>query len=108
MDGGHPRQERRPIRVVEMSDTGIGPCDGTLSAMADRTKLIPIQGGNAAQQVDLTELLEDMDLRQALPRLRALSRRRKPAANSVLAVVDAGTVEAPAPVPGEPDSGAPA
>jgi hypothetical protein len=52
-----------------------------------RAQLQLIKGGDALQQVDLTDLLENMDVREAMPQLRALARRRKSAANSALAVV---------------------
>lgn len=58
--------------------------------MSSSIHLKLIHGGDVLHQVDLTDLLENMDLRDALPRLRALSRRRRPAANSVLSVVEPG------------------
>ena len=65
--------------------------------MTERPRLTLIQGGDAPHQVDLTGLLENMDAREAIPQLRALARRRKPAANSALAVVGAVTPAATAP-----------
>lgn len=47
-----------------------------------------IQGGNALDDVDWTYLLEELDLRDALPLLLQLGRRKKPAANSPLHLVD--------------------
>lgn len=61
----------------------------TVQSQSPRLKLI--EGGDAPRQIDLADLLENMDVRQALPRLREISRRRKAAANSSLAVVASGT-----------------
>ena len=70
---------------------------GDTCGMTERPRLTLIRGDDALHQVDLTDLLENMDAREALPRLRALARRRKPAANSALAVVGAVTPAATAP-----------
>ena len=48
-----------------------------------------IAGGDPFSHGDWTALLEEQDVRDALPQLRALARRMKPAANSALAVVAA-------------------
>lgn len=53
-----------------------------------RLDLQLLQGGDALNRIDMTYLLEELDLRDALPLLRALARRRKKAANSMLRVVD--------------------
>lgn len=50
--------------------------------------LVVHQGGDELGQLDMTHLLEEMDLRDALPLMRALGRRMKPAANSPLALVE--------------------
>ena len=72
--------------------------------MTERPRLTLIRGDDALQQVDLTDLLENMDAREAMPQLRALARRRKPAANSALAVVGAETPATTAPVLSGPDN----
>lgn len=82
----------------------IASLHATLTAMTERTHLQLIQGGNELQQADLTDLLENMDAREAIPQLRVLARRRKPAANSVLSVVDAENQAATAPCLPEPDN----
>ena len=84
-------------RSIGAAQVQVATLHATLTAMTVRTHLQLIQGGNELQQADLTDLLENMDAREALPRLRALARRRKPAANSALAVVGAVTPAATAP-----------
>lgn len=53
------------------------------------------------EEVDWTHLLEEMDARDALPILRQMSRRMKPAANSALAVVEPDSPAASPKYPGE-------
>ena len=72
--------------------------------MTERPRLTLIRGDDALHQVDLTDLLENMDAREAMPRLRELARRRKSAANSALSVVGAESPAATAPVPSDPDN----
>lgn len=58
---------------------------------SDRPATAPltlIPGGNALHDVDWTYLLEELDLRDALPLLQQLGRRMKPAANSPLHLID--------------------
>lgn len=52
-----------------------------------RPHLQLLQGSDALNHIDLTYLLEELDLREALPLLRALQLRRKQAANSTLSLV---------------------
>jgi hypothetical protein len=59
------------------------------------------------EKVDWTHILEEMDARDALPILRQMSRRMKPAANSALAVVEQGSQEASQKDPGEQSSNGP-
>lgn len=68
--------------------------------MNDKPRMTLIQGDNALRQADLTDLLETMDVREAMPELRRLARRLKPAANSVLAVADAEVAADDGSVPG--------
>ena len=82
----------------------IATLHATLTVMTVRTHLQLIRGGNELQQADLTDLLENMDVREAIPLLRVLARQRKPAANSVLSVVGAENAAATAPSLPEPDS----
>ena len=42
------------------------------------------------EEVDWVHLLEELDARDALPILRQMTRQRKPAANSALALVESG------------------
>ena len=72
--------------------------------MTERPRLTLIRGDDALHQVDLTDLLENMDAREAIPQLRLLARRRKPAANSVLSIVGAENPAATAPSLPEPGS----
>lgn len=51
------------------------------------------------QEVDLVHLLEELDAREALPILRRMARQKMPAANSVLALVESGSLEAPPKAP---------
>ena len=83
-----------PIRVEKLRPSRAP--GATLLDMPEHTLKL-LDGGDAAHQMDLTHLLEDMDLRDAMPKLREISRRRKPAANSVHAVVRGGLQEAVAP-----------
>ncbi len=46
------------------------------------------------EDVDMVHLLEVMDARDAIPILRQMSRQKKPAANSALALVESGSREA--------------
>lgn len=69
-----------------------------------RTQFQLIKGGNALQQVDLTDLLENMDVREAMPQLRALARQRKAAANSVLEVVGATSAATVGTASDQPDN----
>ena len=48
-----------------------------------------IAGGDPFSHVDWAALLEEQDVRDALPQLRTLARRMKPAANSALEAVAA-------------------
>jgi len=80
----------------------------TLQAMNDtRTHLQLINGDHALQQAEWIDLLENVDVRDALPRLRALARQMQPAANGALAVVAAETAEGSGSSPGAADSRAP-
>ena len=56
--------------------------------MSEKPQLKLVQGGHASKDIDWVDLLENMDLKDALPQLKQLSRQRKVAANSVLAVVE--------------------
>lgn len=94
-------------RSIGAAQVQVATLHATLTAMTVRTHLQLIQGGNELQQADLTDLLENMDVSEALPQLRALARRRKPAANSALTAVDAVTQADLQPSPGELDSHAP-
>lgn len=47
------------------------------------------------EEVDWVHLLEELDAREALPILRSMSRQRKPAANSALALVEPDSTAAP-------------
>jgi hypothetical protein len=62
--------------------------------MNENPRVTLIEGGYVDQAVDLTDLLENMPVEQAIPLLRQMSRQRKAAANSVLEVVQAGSPEA--------------
>jgi hypothetical protein len=57
--------------------------------------LVVHQGGEELGKLDMTYLLEEMDLRDALPLLQALGRRMKPAANSPLELVEASPLDRP-------------
>lgn len=46
------------------------------------------------EEVDMVHLLEVMDARDAIPILQQMSRQKKPAANSALALVESGSQEA--------------
>ena len=54
--------------------------------MSFELKIHLVHCEHALKQPDMTELLEHMDFLEALPTLRQISRQRKPAANSCLAV----------------------
>ena len=54
-------------------------------------QLVVHEGSNELEHLDLTYLLEEMDLRDALPLLQQLGRRMKPAANNSLLLVDEDT-----------------
>lgn len=58
-------------------------------------QLVIHQGGDELGQLDMTHLLEEMDLRDALPLMRALGRRMKPAANSTLTLVEPNPLDRP-------------
>lgn len=47
------------------------------------------------EEVDWVHLLEELDAREALPILRRMSRQRKPAANSALALVEPNSTASP-------------
>ena len=59
--------------------------------MTQKIPLVVLQGGRLLENTDLTHLLEEMDLRDAIPLLQQLGRRLKPAANNSLLLVDEGT-----------------
>ena len=90
--------------LIPLYSERIATLHATLTAMTERTHLQLIQGGDEPQQADLTDLLENMDAREAIPQLRLLARRRKPAANSVLSIVGAENPAATAPSLPEPGS----
>ena len=81
-----------PIRVV-VNKT----CD--TSAMTEIKRDFQVIEGTP-EEVDWTHLLEEMDARDALPILRQMSRRMKPAANSALALVESDSQEASQKDPG--------
>ena len=56
--------------------------------MTEKPQLKLVEGGDASKHIDWVDLLEHMDLKEALPQLRQLTLQRKVAANSVLAVVE--------------------
>mgnify|MGYP006899086495 CR=1 FL=1 len=60
-----------------------------------RPKLTVIKG--TPPKVDWGHLLEELDTRDAVPILRAMVRQKRPAANSVLALVDAANLVDPQP-----------
>lgn len=65
--------------------------------MTEKPQLQLIQGGYVPEEIDWVELLENMDVKDALPILRRMTRQRKAAANCALSLVDAGSQEAAAP-----------
>ena len=75
--------------------------------MSEKPQLKLVQGGHASKDIDWVDLLENMDLKDALPQLKQLSRQRKVAANSVLAVVEpalSATADAAPDLLGNPES----
>lgn len=65
----------------------VSPCD-TLAMSEIRTALTLIQGDFSGYEAEIAHLLEDMPAKLAMPKLRALHRRIRPAANSSLEVVE--------------------
>lgn len=72
--------------------------------MTEKPQLQLIQGGYVPEEIDWVELLENMDVKDALPILRRLTRQRKAATNSALSLVDAGSQEGAAPAHAGPDT----
>jgi len=75
--------------------------------MTEKTRDFHVIEGTP-EEVDWIHLLEEMDARDALPILRQMSRRMKPAANSALALVESNSQEASQKDPGEQSSNGPA
>lgn len=65
--------------------------------MIQKIQLVVLQGGKEAEAVDLTHLLEEMDLRDALPLLQQLGRRMKPSANNSLLLIGSDIEDAQRP-----------
>ena len=59
--------------------------------MTDKSQWVMIEGGYRGQEAEVVRLLEDPDGHAAWQELKRLGRQLRPAANSLLAVVEPGS-----------------